>query len=365
MTSPDIARPITTDDDLSASVTRFVANALRHDLHYKLSARRDLYAKAIYGIAYSHAMKRARDGKLEQAYLIPERIAAVADDFRSDPAALLSALATSVEGFQDARGAIARCLASPAGIVGIVAEPSQLRDSVALLAVRELAAAIGPKGVVAAVHLQNGGWRTFGTVREARHVVQARVPGEPFPPLLRSAIGRVLRSDPEGFLFNAIDTEPVGSTVGAQMTAIRSRRSILVADDLSLLQGTVACAPPARVGERLLVIEANWRPAVRVVPVTDIGDRVVHKSVPAKAAAWLAAKGGGVEDWPRWISWRSVDKAAQAIADELGALRAPVRARRDVLAILRGEGMYDEHRRKVADRVVSLALRLSRPSESA
>src|SRR5689334_3873456 len=85
----------TSEQVLSESAARFRRLALDAGIRHKLSASRDLFAKAIFGVAYSQSMARARAGALNSMALDHDQIVH-ARDFGATPEVLLRVLGRSV-----------------------------------------------------------------------------------------------------------------------------------------------------------------------------------------------------------------------------------------------------------------------------
>jgi hypothetical protein len=325
-----------------------------------LSAKRDLFTKALWGVAYSQVMKRARDGKLSPFILDSVQIAAAAHAFNVDPKLLLQALVQCNSAYDAMRDAVTSAITKGGSVVALVAEQGPARDGALLALVSIITEATGNRGYVMVLHTHD--LRGFDSVvSRARHTCVPRKSGSPFAIELRNEIRGVHRMAADIVGFDAIDNAVVAREAGALIAGARA--SFIVADRPELVEAAMRSAGRS--------ISAG-RPSVSrvLIRITDeklvagalhvSGDRRpnVFASAPARSAAFLLDFGQRIGA-RLVVDDNALEMAAQLTLDEIGKLADQGRAHDDIRHVLMSADVdaatADVLARQLIDRMQSLS----------
>jgi hypothetical protein len=336
----------------SASVKRFTADLAPHAKSLPLSARRDVFAKSFYGVAYSQAMARCRAQKLLPLLLCPMRIDEVVRAFRIDPLLLVNlligsadALATAERDLEDRfrQGNVRLCVLSPE------------RDSprslhVFTLAMLALARTMGPDRPLQGRFTEQAGKALYLKMSAELRTVNRRL-NTPYALSLRQSIATQNGIDCDAVVFSNISHEVIAREAAALVA--KGRMCLMMASDEALFYQTIprsttrsGDASTENIVAELVGDSLRLRPLrLRFDPPT------LYSCVPSRSASFL------LDRWDcRDASVDPDDDLFQAAADltrdELGRLGNVELARTSFRDALVAKEVPRDHAVALADRFV-------------
>lgn len=325
----------------------------RHPLSsgLKLTAKRDLFSKSLWGCAYSQAVKRARDGKLACWSLDPNRSEAVGEAFRVSAQELHLSLLDCLPGYDQIRESVREALREPPALIALSGSPGPARDAAMLAVIVTMSEVLGRRrkiGVLQshAVASINHKWL------DARFYPARRAPGRPFCIDLRKAIRRVQRLDADAVGFLSIDNPVVAREVGELIAGARAA-CFVVADHADLIGEAMRYAGiEQREGFHASVSEDG----IVLLPLQVARKHAaeVFISAPARSAGYLLRY--GLRDCGALVCGDDlIATAAQITLDEVGRLANKGLAHADMRQVLSEVENGDE----LAGRLIELMLQNS------
>jgi len=316
------------------------------DIRLKLSARRDLLARALFGVSHSRAMVRARAGKLEEISVRHDHITVSEALFGLPPGIMLDAVVRSVPPFAAVYDGASRFAQHPNAILAVVGLPGPRRESVLSIATHALMKA-KPLGSHRAYRTQPMD-HAF-SAKSLHESLLLREPGVAFRPFVQAKLRVMARMDDDTLTCDAVDSPSLIETV-AEIAHWGKRMAI--AFDLMEYMAKFGALIGRSQRSSVFVFNAD-APGMKMTSIpgpqedrprlfVDTIDHAVHIASRWAEERNSALDGLSDEDWRR---------ALLVVHDTLGRLKNRRLGATQLEAALKREGVKDELRSALAARV--------------